>query len=84
MSLMQVLESLPLVQCSACSRSHTDCQAAANVLMRCCWCREAVYCSEACMRRDEKRHIALHALKCIYLRRDLRFSSSKDFSPLLL
>lgn len=52
-------------------------------LRRCCYCRQAVYCSEACFEADQVRHNEMHALRMLFFRdRTLSFWNAVDFECL--
>ena len=49
-------------------------------LRRCCYCRQAVYCSEACCEADQARHSEMHTLRMLFFRdRTLGFWNAVDF-----
>jgi len=52
-------------------------------LRRCCYCRQAVYCSEACCDADSTRHAEMHALRMLFFRdRKPDFWNAVDFESL--
>ena len=52
-------------------------------LRRCCYCRQAVYCSEACVTADQGCHEEMHALRMLFFRdRRLSFWNAVDFECL--
>ena len=52
-------------------------------LRRCCYCRQAVYCCEACAAADTARHAEMHAMRMLFFRdRKLNFWNPVDFEIL--
>lgn len=54
-------------------------------LRRCCYCREAVYCSQDCIVAHAEMHKEMHAMRFIFFeKRQLKFDNIVDFAPLSL
>ena len=52
-------------------------------LRRCCFCRQAVYCSASCLQADQARHDDMHALRMLFFKdRKLSFWNVVDFECL--
>ena len=52
-------------------------------LRRCCYCRQAVYCSKACFEADQSCHEEMHALRMLFFRdKRLSFWNAVDFECL--
>jgi hypothetical protein len=52
-------------------------------LRRCCYCKEATYCSAQCAAADAPRHAEAHALRLVFFQtRQMKFDSPVDFAPL--
>jgi hypothetical protein len=52
-------------------------------LRRCCYCREAVYCSQECVLAHADMHREMHAMRFVFFaRRQLHYDNIVDFAPL--
>lgn len=75
------MANLHVVSCTACGAANG--KAAGAALHRCCYCRQAVYCSAACAAADACRHAQAHALRLVFFQhRQLHFDNPVDFLPL--
>ena len=54
-----------------------------KLLRRCCYCRQTVYCSEACFETDQPCHNEMHAMRMVFfIDRRIDFWNPVDFECL--
>ncbi|BDA49847.1 hypothetical protein COCOBI_14-4670 [Coccomyxa sp. Obi] len=83
-------DALDIISCSTCGASRPgnvvgktgiEGRAIGGALRRCCYCRDAAYCSETCAAADACRHAQAHAVRLLFFQhRQLAFDNPVDFA----